>query len=51
MEMAKGMLADSSIPIGEVGNLCGYPNPKYFSVVFKKMFGMSPAAYRQSCLS
>ncbi len=50
MDMAKVMLADSSIPIGEVGSLCGYPNPKYFSVVFKKMFGMSPAAYRQNYL-
>ena len=50
MNMAKQMLADTSIPIGEVSNLCGYSNPKYFSVVFKNTFGTSPAAYRQESL-
>lgn len=50
MDMAKEMLADSSISIGEISGLCGYFNSKYFSVVFKKMVGVSPAAYRQNCL-
>lgn len=50
MDMAKEMLADSSIPIGEVSSLCGYLNPKYFSVVFKKTVGVGPGAYRQNCL-
>ncbi len=47
MNIAKQMLADTSIPIGEVSKLCGYLNPKYFSVVFKTTFGISPVAYRQ----
>lgn len=51
MGMAKQMLADTSIPISEISSLCGYLNPKYFSVVFKNTFGESPAAYRQKSLS
>lgn len=50
MNMAKQMLEDTSIPISEVSNLCGYLNPKYFSVVFKNTFGKSPATYRQEFL-
>ncbi len=50
MNMAKQMLEDTSIPISEVSSLCGYLNPKYFSVAFKNVFGMSPAAYRQNSL-
>lgn len=51
MDLAKRLLADSTIPIGEVSGLCGYLNSKYFSVVFKNTFGMSPANYRQNTLS
>ncbi len=47
MEMAKRMLKDTSIPVSQVSSLCGYVNPKYFSVVFKGTFGKSPASYRQ----
>jgi two-component system response regulator YesN len=48
MNMAKKMLTDTSIPVGEVSSLCGYPNAKYFSVVFKNTFGTSPVSYRQN---
>jgi two-component system, response regulator YesN len=48
IDLAKEMLADSNIPIHEVSGLCGYSNSKYFSVVFKKMVGVSPATYRQN---
>lgn len=50
MAMAKQMLSDTSIPIGEVSSLCGYINPKYFSVVFKNTFGVSPVTYRQNSI-
>lgn len=46
IKIAKRLLEDSSIPIQEVGQLCGYPNSKYFSVVFKKVTGESPSNYR-----
>lgn len=50
MDMAKQMLADTSIPISEVSKMCGYFSSKYFSVVFKNTFGISPTAYRQDSL-
>lgn len=50
MNMAKQILKDTSIPIGEVSGLCGYLNSKYFSVVFKNTFGESPVSYRQNHL-
>lgn len=48
VKIAKKLLADSSIPIQRVGELCGYPNAKYFSVVFKKMTGENPKRYREN---
>lgn len=51
MNMAKQMLEDTSIPISDVSNLCGYLNPKYFSVVFKNTFGINPARYRQNSIN
>lgn len=51
MNMAKQMLLNTGMPIGEVSSLCGYVNAKYFSVVFKNTFGVSPAAYRQNSVN
>lgn len=48
VKIAKKLLADSSIPIQRVGELCGYPNAKYFSVVFKKTTGENPKRYREN---
>lgn len=47
IEIAKKLLADSSVSIQEVSDLCGYNNSKYFSVVFKKMTGETPRGYRE----
>lgn len=47
IEIAKKLLADSSVSIQEVSELCGYNNSKYFSVVFKKMTGETPRGYRE----
>ena len=47
MSIARKLLEDSSIPIQKVGELCGYPNSKYFSVVFKKNTGENPKRYRE----
>ena len=30
-----------------IGNMVGYPEPNYFSYVFKKNCGMSPVKYRK----
>ena len=46
MDLAKRMLRDTRISIQDVSERCGYYNTKYFSVVFKKTFGVSPKAYQ-----
>lgn len=46
VKIAKSLLSTSNIAIYQVAGLCGYPNAKYFSVVFKKMTGETPAEYR-----
>lgn len=47
VEIAKKLLADGSISIQEVSELCGFHNSKYFSVVFKKTTGETPREYRE----
>ena len=32
--------------VAEVSSLAGFENPKYFSTVFKKYFGVSPSKYQ-----
>lgn len=46
IELAKKLLKDSSVSVQKVGEKCGYYNPKYFSIVFKKAEGISPKAYQ-----
>lgn len=48
IKIAKSLLQGSVVPIQQVGELCGYPNSKYFSVVFKKATGESPKSYREN---
>lgn len=50
IEIAKKLLADRNIAIREIGEMCGYNNSKYFSVVFKKMTGDTPRSYRDKML-
>lgn len=50
IKIAKRLLKDSTIPVLKVGELCGYPNPKYFSVVFRKVTGETPTGYREKTL-
>lgn len=45
---AKKLLKDPAVSVQRVGELCGYYNPKYFSVVFKKVTGMSPKTYQKN---
>lgn len=48
MNHAASLLANCNTPINEVALLSGYSDPYYFSRVFKKRFGKSPAHYRMS---
>ncbi|OWR29568.1 hypothetical protein CDO73_15405 [Saccharibacillus sp. O23] len=46
MRRARALL-EAGRRIGETAEACGYPDTKYFCRVFKKMHGISPAAYKR----
>ena len=46
IKIAKRLLKDHTLSVQKVGEMCGYYNPKYFSIVFKKAEGVSPKAYQ-----
>ena len=46
LERAAALLRDTSLPIAEVGQRCGYPDPAAFSTAFRKRYGDSPSRYR-----
>lgn len=43
---AKYLLSDSDLPIERIAESCGFASATYFSVVFRKMLGMTPTEYR-----
>ncbi|WP_424659383.1 response regulator [Desulfofundulus sp.] len=47
IEKAKKLLAETDLPVGEVGRQVGYPDPNYFSRVFSRAMGMPPSRFRQ----
>ncbi|MGO4107885.1 AraC family transcriptional regulator [Paenibacillus sp. YAF4_2] len=48
IEKAKMLLARTDVPIIEIADHIGLNSRQYFSMLFKKMTGMSPAEYRNS---
>lgn len=45
---AKYLLAnDKTLPVKEVGERVGYPDPYYFSRIFKQVTGLTPREFRQ----
>ncbi|MFC5653677.1 response regulator [Paenibacillus solisilvae] len=48
MEKAKAYLTNSAIKVGQIGELVGYADSRYFSKLFKKHTGLMPTEYRQS---
>ena len=48
LEKAELLLSESNESITRVAALCGFECPYYFSNVFKKSKGMSPAAFRKN---
>lgn len=50
MELARALLADSSLSLVEVGAKAGYQTQAHFTDVFRKMNGMTPGRYRRKTL-
>jgi len=46
LNKAKELLANSDVPIGQMALMLGYSNVYYFSVAFKKKWGISPTGFR-----
>ncbi|WP_082975461.1 AraC family transcriptional regulator [Mycobacterium sp. 1245805.9] len=47
MAEARGLLAETDLPVGEVARRVGMSDPGYFSRVFTREHGASPRAWRQ----
>jgi len=47
IQCAQKLLLESAQSIAKIGELCGYPEPIYFSYIFKKVCGITPSAYRK----
>jgi AraC-like DNA-binding protein len=48
MLQAKRLLANPSMPVGDVAMAVGFNDPSYFTRVFRKQEGLSPSEYRAS---
>ncbi len=40
------ILTESALPVQEAAGRCGFPSPRYFFTVFKRMTGDTPGAFR-----
>ena len=48
LKRAAKLLSESDKTIAEVSYMTGFLNPKYFSTIFKKHFGMTPSEFKRS---
>jgi AraC-like DNA-binding protein len=48
LKKAAGLLLDTQLNVSEIGYMCGFSDPLYFSTLFKKKMGQSPTLYRKS---
>ena len=47
MFSAKELLTSTDLPVKQIGIMCGYDDPHFFSKTFKSFCGVSPAEYRK----
>ncbi|MGE0131048.1 MAG: helix-turn-helix domain-containing protein [Blastocatellales bacterium] len=50
IDLAKRLLADSDLPIVEIGLRAGFKNQSHFTTLFRKITAMTPKAYRNEHL-
>lgn len=50
IEKAKELLSKSGLKVQDIAVKVGYPNPKHFYMVFKKIVGITPMQYRDESL-
>lgn len=48
MQRAQDLMRTSSLSIKEIGMAVGYPDPNYFTKVFRRVRGVSPSSFRDS---
>ncbi len=48
LELGASLLHTSSLQIQTIAEYCGFPDAGYFAKVFKKHYGVSPKAYRET---
>jgi len=48
MSRAKELLRRTDLKLSSISGIVGYDDPRYFSQVFKKYFGMTPSEYQSS---
>ncbi len=50
IDLAKRLLAESDLPIVEIGLRAGFKNQSHFTTLFRKITAMTPKGYRNMCL-
>lgn len=48
IDLAKILLTKTELPINEISSRVGYPDPNYFTKLFKHVTGYTPSQYRKS---
>ena len=48
IDEAKRLLEENSLSVADIAEVCGFRDPCYFSTIFRKYAGVSPAAFRKS---
>jgi len=47
IRQASHLLAETDLPVTEIGLQCGFENPSYFAQAFRRITGQSPKSYRR----
>lgn len=47
VRQASRLLAETDLPITEVGSRCGFESPSYFTLTFRRLTGQTPRDYRR----